>query len=81
MTFAQFEGAPQQVHPVSGAQAAEQPSLAAVFPSSHCSVPPIVPSPHTVAHAVPPPLGHEYPAAQSELVVQLVAHALPLQPR
>ena len=60
------------VYPASTAHAALQPSFATVLPSSHCSLPATVASPHTLAGALvhgpplPDAVGHVYPGSTKE---------------
>ncbi len=49
----QVDGAPVQVKPLSVTQVDEQPSLSAVFPSSHVSGPSTVPLPQPLTHCPP----------------------------
>jgi hypothetical protein len=62
LTSAQVLGEPAQEYPASTVHAAEQPSPLKMFPSSHCSPAPVMPSPQAVVQTLGEP-AHEYPAS------------------
>lgn len=51
-----------QTHPASPAQELSHPSPFEVFPSSHCSLPTAMPSPHTAPHTLGDPK-HDHPTS------------------